>query len=54
MDLEQAATKFRPIPLKALKRMVGEGLLTDPLDEKDQHAMQLLSRLWTDEWSVHE
>ncbi len=52
MDLEQAATKFRPIPMKALKRMVGEGLLTDPLDEKDQHALQLLSRLWTDEWYV--
>lgn len=52
MNLEQAAQQYRPVPLKALKRMVGEGLLTDPLDEKDQHALRLLSRLWTDEWYV--
>ena len=52
MNMEQAAQQYRPIPLKALKRMVGEGLLTDPLDEKDQHALRLLSRLWTDEWYV--
>ena len=52
MNLEQAAQQYRPIPLNALKRMVGEGLLTDTLDEKDQHALQLLSRLWTDEWYV--
>lgn len=52
MNLEQAAKQYRPIPFKALKRMVGAGLLTDPLDEKDQHALQLLSRLWTDEWYV--
>ena len=52
MNLEQAAQQYKPIPRKALKRMVDEGLLTYPLDEKDQHALQLLSRLWTDEWYV--
>ena len=52
MNLEQAAQQYKPVPLKALKRMVGEGLLTEPLDEKDQHALQLLSRIWSDEWYV--
>ena len=52
MNLEQAAQQYKPVPLKALKRMVGEGLLTEPLDEKDQHALQLISRLWSDEWYV--
>ena len=52
MKLEQAAQQYKPVPLKALKRMVGEGLLTEPLDERDQHALQLLSRIWSDEWYV--
>ncbi|MRR22123.1 hypothetical protein EG830_03985 [bacterium] len=52
MKLEQAAEIYRPVPLKALKRMAVDGLLTEPLDEKDQHALQLLSRLWADEWYV--
>ena len=52
MNLEQAAQQYKPVPLKALKRMVGEGLLTEPLDEKDQYALHLLSRLWSDEWYV--
>jgi hypothetical protein len=52
MNLEQAAQQYRQIPRNALKRMVEEGLLTDPLDEKDQHALQLLSQLWADEWYV--
>ncbi len=52
MNLEQAAQQYKPVPLKALKRMVGEGLLTEPLDEKDQYALQLLSSLWADEWYV--
>lgn len=52
MNLEQAAQQYRPIPLNALKRMVDEGLLTGPLDEKDQHALQMLSRIWGDEWYV--
>lgn len=52
MNLEQAAQQYRPVPLKALKRMVGEGLLTEPLGEKDQHALHLLSKLWADEWYV--
>lgn len=52
MNLEQAAQQYRPIPLKALKRMVDEGLLTDPLDEKEHFALQLLSHLWADEWYV--
>lgn len=52
MNLEQAAVKFHPVSLKALKRMVYEGFLTEPLNEKDQYALQLLSRLWADEWYV--
>jgi hypothetical protein len=32
--------------------MIDDGLLTEPLDEKDQHALCLLSRIWTDEWYV--
>ena len=52
MNLEQAAQQYKPVPLKALKRMVSEGLLTEPLDEKDQHALQLLSSIWADEWYV--
>lgn len=52
MNLEQAAQQYKPVPLKALKRMVSEGLLTEPLDEKDQHALQLLSGIWPDEWYV--
>lgn len=52
MNLKQAAKQYQPVPLKALKRMADEGLVTDPLDEKDQHALQLLSRLWADEWYV--
>lgn len=52
MNLEQAVQQYQPIPLKALKRMVYEGLLTEPLDEKGQHALQLLSRIWADEWYV--
>jgi len=52
MNLEQAAQQYKPVPLKVLKRMVSEGLLTEPLDEKDQHALQLLSRIWSDEWYV--
>ncbi len=52
MNLEQAAKQYRPVPLKALTRMADEGLLTDPLDEKDHHFLKLLSRLWADEWFV--
>ena len=52
MNLEQAAQQYKPIPLKALKRMIDEGLLTDPLNEKDQYALRILSRLWADEWYV--
>ncbi|MDD2732612.1 MAG: hypothetical protein PHF56_01625 [Desulfuromonadaceae bacterium] len=52
MNLEQAAAKFRPVSLKALKRMVDEGLVSEPLNEGDQHALSVLSRLWADEWYV--
>ena len=52
MNLEQAVQQYRPIPLKALQRMIKEGYLTEPLDDKDQHALQLLSRIWRDEWIV--
>jgi len=52
MNLEQTVQQYRPIPLKALQRMIKEGYLTEPLDEKDQHALQLLSRIWRDEWIV--
>lgn len=52
MNIEEAAAKYHPISLKALKRMVDEGLLSEPLNEGDYHAMALLSRLWLDEWYV--
>lgn len=52
MNLEQAAQQYKPVPLIALKRMVSKGLLAEPLDEKDQYALQLLSQLWADEWYV--
>ena len=52
MNVEEAAAKYRPVSLKALKRMVDEGLLSEPLDEADQHALSVLSRFWSDEWYV--
>jgi hypothetical protein len=52
MNVEEAAAKYRPVSLKALKRMVDEGLVSEPLNEWDQHAMSVLSRLWSDEWYV--
>ena len=52
MNLEQAATQYHPVSLKALKRMFDDGLLSDPLNEGDRQAMALLSRLWADEWYV--
>ena len=52
MNLEQAAAKFRPVSLKALKRMVDQGLVSEPLNEVDQHALSVLSLLWADEWYV--
>lgn len=52
MNVEEAATKFSPVSLKALKRMVDEGLLSEPLNEEDQHALSVLSQLWSDEWYV--
>ena len=52
MNVEDAATEFRPISLKALKRLVEEGLLSEPLDETDQHILTILSRIWSDEWYV--
>jgi len=52
MNVEDAVTEFRPISLKALKRLVEEGLLSEPLDEADQHILSILSRIWSDEWYV--
>jgi len=52
MNVEEAAAKYRPVSLKALKRMVDEGLLSEPLDEVDQHTLSVLSRIWSDEWYV--
>ena len=44
MNVEEAAAKYRPVSLKALKRMVDEGLLSEPLNEGDQHALSVLSQ----------
>lgn len=52
MNVEEAAAKYRPISLKALKRMVEEGLLSETLNEWDQQVLSILSRLWSDEWYV--
>ncbi|MFZ4859011.1 MAG: hypothetical protein ACOYL3_21760 [Desulfuromonadaceae bacterium] len=52
MDVEAAVAKFYPVSLKALKRMVDEGLISEPLNESDQYAMSVLCRLWSDEWYV--
>ena len=52
MNLEQAAKQYQPVSLKALKRMFDEGLISAPLNEEDQHAISILSRLWSDEWYV--
>lgn len=52
MNVDEAATKFSPVSLKALKRMVEEGLLSEPLNEGDRHALSVLSRLWSEEWYV--
>ena len=52
MNIEEAAAKYRPVSLKALKRMIEEGLLSETLNEGDQHALSVLSRLWSDEWYV--
>ena len=52
MNVEEAVAKFHPVSLKALKRMVDEGLISEPLNESDQYALSVLSRLWSDEWYV--
>jgi len=52
MDVEEAIAKFYPVSSKALKRMVDEGLISEPLNESDQYALSVLSRLWSDEWYV--
>ena len=52
MNLEHAATEFRPISLKALKQMSDDGLISEPLNEADQYALSLISRVWADEWYV--
>lgn len=52
MNLEQAATQYQPVSLKALKRMFDDGLISAPLNEGDRLAMALLSRLWSNEWYV--
>jgi len=52
MNVEDAAVKFRPVSMKVLKRLVEEGLLSEPLDEADQHTLSVLSRIWSDEWYV--
>jgi len=52
MDLKEAAENFRPISLKALKRLVDDGLISVPLSSMDQYALSILSQIWTSEWYV--
>lgn len=52
MDVEAAVAKFHPVSSKALKRMVDEGLISEPLNALDQYALSVLCRLWSDEWYV--
>jgi hypothetical protein len=52
MNLEQAAAKYRPISLKALKRMVDDGLLSKPLSDTDQQTLSVICEIWSSEWYV--
>jgi hypothetical protein len=52
MNLEDAAATFRPISPKALKRMVDDGLISEPLNESDQSSLSILCRIWSSEWYV--
>jgi len=52
MNLEDAAATYRPIALKALKRMVEDGLISKPLTESDQATLSILCRIWSSEWYV--
>jgi len=52
MNLEEASTKFRPVSLKALKRLVNDGLISVPLTEADQHTLSFLCQIWSSEWYV--
>jgi hypothetical protein len=52
MNVEEAATRFSPVSLKALKRLVDDGLISVPLSGMDQYALSILSQIWTSEWYV--
>ena len=52
MELENAASTFRPISMKTLKRMVYDGLISEPLSESDQYTLSILCRIWSCEWYV--
>lgn len=52
MNLKEAAETFQPISLKALKRLVDDGLISVPLSSMDQHSLSILSQIWTSEWYV--
>lgn len=52
MNLKEAAEKFRPISLKALKRLIDDGLISVPVSSKDQYALSILSQIWSSEWYV--
>ena len=52
MNLDQAVDNYRPVSLKVLKRMVEEGLISEPLTESDQRALMVFSKILADSWYV--
>lgn len=52
MNLDDAAATYRPISKKALKRMIDDGLISEPLTESDQQTLSILCRIWSSEWYV--
>ncbi|GAM08420.1 hypothetical protein OR1_00691 [Geobacter sp. OR-1] len=52
MKLEEAVATFQPVSQKALKRLVDDGLISEPLTDSDQHTLSVLCQIWSSEWYV--
>lgn len=52
MELEGVIHKFRPISRHVLERLIEDGIIEEPLSERDRIVLAALSRIWKDEWYV--